>query len=146
MKKIMTKLLGSAVALVFSASAFALSPVGTWKTIDDETGEAKAHVQLYMNGNTLEGKITKILKDDPAALCEKCPGERKDKPVQGMVFMWGLKGSEQKWKKGKILDPKKGKIYKSKLTMAEDGQSLEVRGYIGTPLLGRSQKWVRVNK
>lgn len=144
MKKLMTKLLGGAVALVFSASAFALSPVGTWKTIDDETGEAKAHVQLYMNGDALEGKITKILKDDPAALCEKCPGDKKNKPVQGMVFMWGLKGSGEKWKKGRILDPKKGKIYKSKLTMTPDGNVISVRGYIGTPMLGRSQKWVRV--
>lgn len=144
MKKLVTKLLGGVVTLVFSASAFALSPVGTWKTIDDETGDANAHVQLYMNGTTLEGKITKILKEDPTALCEKCPGDRKNKPVQGMVFMWGLKGSGEKWKKGKILDPKKGKIYKSKLTMSEDGQSITVRGYIGTPLLGRSQKWVRI--
>lgn len=144
MKKLMTKLLGSVVALAFSASAFALSPVGTWKTIDDETGEAKAHVEVYMNGNTLEGKITKILKDDPNAICEKCPGNKKNQPVQNLVFMWGLKGSGAEWKKGKILDPRKGKIYKSKLTLSEDGQMLNVRGYIGTPLFGRSQKWVRV--
>jgi uncharacterized protein (DUF2147 family) len=138
-----------ALALVAGpVAAFAAeltSPVGTWKTIDDKTGEAKALVQITDSGGKLEGKIIKILKSDdgPNPVCKECDGERKNKPVEGMTILWGLSKDGDEWNGGQILDPKNGKIYKAKLSLDDGGRKLNVRGYIGFSLMGRSQVWQR---
>ena len=112
-------------------------PAGhTWKTIDDETGEAKSHVKIVEVNNRLYGTVVKLLQD-PRAICENCEGDKKDKPIQGMVVLWGLKKTGDEWSGGKILDPKKGKVYRAKMWV-EDGK-LQVRGYIG-PFF-RTQTW-----
>merc|ERR1712000_430718 len=81
----------------------------------------------------LQGTVVKVLKeDDQGKVCSECPDDFKDQPIEGLTFMWGLeKDGEGEWKSGHILDPQSGKIYKSKLNVADDGESLEVRGYIG---------------
>jgi len=138
-----------ALALVAGpVAAFAAeltSPVGTWKTIDDKTGEAKALVQITDSGGKLEGKIIKILKSDdgPNPVCKECDGERKNKPVEGMTILWGLSKDGDEWNGGQILDPKNGNIYKAKLSLDDGGRKLNVRGYIGFSLMGRSQVWQR---
>ncbi|WP_250623854.1 DUF2147 domain-containing protein [Pinirhizobacter soli] len=138
-----------ALALVAGpVAAFAAeltTPVGTWKTIDDKTGEAKALVQITDSGGKLEGKIIKILKSDdgPNPVCKECDGERKNKPVEGMTILWGLAKDGDEWNGGQILDPKNGKIYKAKLSLDDGGRKLNVRGYIGFSLMGRSQVWQR---
>jgi len=76
-------------------------------------------------------------------ICDKCEGERHNKPVVGMVIMWGVKKDGDVWDSGQILDPGKGKTYKVKLSLSDDGQKLDVRGYIGMPMLGRTQTWIR---
>lgn len=121
------------------------TPVGTWKTIDDKTGQAKALVQITDSGGKLEGKIIKILKSDdgPNPVCKECDGERKNKPVEGMTILWGLSKDGDEWNGGQILDPKNGKIYKAKLSLDDGGRKLNVRGYIGFSLMGRSQVWQR---
>ena len=81
--------------------------------------------------------------DDPAHLCKECKDERKDKPVIGMAILWGLKKDGDTWAGGEILDPKNGKIYRCKMTLSADGKSLNVRGFIGISLLGRTQIWLR---
>jgi uncharacterized protein (DUF2147 family) len=138
-------LLISTVCLTFSAGAWAQvdSPVGLWKTIDDETKQARSLVRITENGGQLYGKIEKILTDKPDAVCEVCSGDLKDKPVQGMVILRGLKKSGDWWEGGTILDPNNGKTYRSQARTIDGGAKLEVRGYIGTPLLGRSQMWIR---
>ncbi len=71
-------------------------------------------------------------------------GERKDQPITGMTILWDLKpDGEQVWSNGTILDPAKGKTYRSKARLLDGGNKLEVRGYIGIEALGRSQTWVR---
>lgn len=123
------------------AMAGATSPAGhTWKTIDDETGDAKSYVQIVEVNNRLYGTVIKLLQD-PSARCEKCEGDKKDKPIQGMVVLWGLKKDGEEWSGGKILDPKKGKIYRAKMWI-ENGD-LMVRGYLG-PFF-RTQTWKLVN-
>jgi uncharacterized protein (DUF2147 family) len=80
-------------------------------------------------------------------VCDKCSDERKDKPLVGMTLIKGVKHSEsdaERWDGGEILDPNNGKTYKVRLTPADGGKSLAVRGYIGAPLLGRTQTWIRV--
>ncbi|PXW91883.1 uncharacterized protein (DUF2147 family) [Sphaerotilus hippei] len=121
------------------------SPVGLWKTIDDETKQEKSLVRIQEQAGVLSGRIEKLL--DPAradAVCSKCSDERKDKPVAGMTILRGVKPAGDDWEGGEILDPNNGKTYKVRLRPADGGRRLEVRGYIGTPLLGRTQTWQRV--
>lgn len=128
-------------------SADKSSPVGTWRTIDDETKTERSIVEVSLVNGELQGRVVKIFfrpDEPPNPVCEKCEGERKDKPVIGMTFLWGLKAdSATDWVGGAILDPKNGKIYNAKLSLTEGGKELRVRGYIGTPILGRSQVWQR---
>lgn len=122
------------------------SPIGTWTTIDDDTGNAKSVVKLWVEGNELKGQIIELL--DPTKkgdLCVECSGANKDQPIEGMVFVWGLTAKGEGWDGGNILDPKNGKVYKAKLKLINDGANLEVRGFIGFALLGRTQVWNRMD-
>ena len=136
-----------ALALAVAAPAFAaeMTPVGTWTTIDDATGKPKSIVQITESGGKLEGKVLEVLQSEqgPHPICKECDGERKDKPVEGMVIIWGVEKDGEVWDGGKILDPKNGKTYKVKLTPTEGGNKLDVHGYIGFAWLGRSQVWER---
>lgn len=143
MKKILITLgLTTLMSLGFSATP---SPEGQWVTIDDETGEQKSIVSIWLEDDELLGRIDSLLKpESPDPICDDCKGSRKDQPIEGMTFLWGLKQDGDEWNGGIILDPANGKEYKAKLTVAEDGQSLDVRGFIGFALLGRTQTWQRV--
>lgn len=126
-----------------SAGAQKASPVGIWKTVDDETGKAKSHVQIYEEKGLLKGKVIKLLEGATATVCSKCTGDKKNKPIVGLVFLDGLKKDGKTWSGGTILDPAKGKEYKCVLWLENDN-TLTVRGYIGIQALGRSQTWHRV--
>ena len=139
----------TAILLAFAAgTALAqATPVGLWKTIDDETKTEKSQVRITESGGVLNGKIEKLT--DPAkqdAKCDKCADERKDKPVIGMTIVRNAKADAALavWEGGEILDPNDGKVYRLKMTPIEGGKKLEVRGFIGFALLGRTQTWVRV--
>ena len=121
------------------------SPIGTWKTIDDKTGRSKSIVQISEQDGELTGKVLEVLESPagPHPLCKLCDGERKDQPVEGMVILWGAKRNGASWSDGQILDPENGKIYRVTLTLLDDGQKLEVHGYIGVSAIGRSQVWQR---
>jgi uncharacterized protein (DUF2147 family) len=135
------------LAAAILAHAQAPSPEGYWKTIDDKTGEAKSIVRIAAGGDTLGGVIEKLFRkpgeiQDP--VCKACSGERKEKRIIGMTILWGLRRSGEGWDGGSVLDPANGKIYRCKLALSRDGQSLTVRGYLGISLIGRSQTWQRV--
>jgi len=128
-----------------STAAAAPSPIGIWKTIDDDTHEAKALVEIGEHDGVLSGRIVKLFRkpgEDPAPACAKCKGERHDQPVLGMTILWNMHRDDDVWDGGEILDPKEGKTYRCKLRLAADG-TLEVRGFIGISLLGRTQVWER---
>ncbi|AKK67115.1 MULTISPECIES: DUF2147 domain-containing protein [Xanthomonas translucens group] len=131
----------------FVAQAADTSPVGRWQTIDDETGKPKSIVQIEQAGNgTLSGKVIEILQSNkgPNPLCDKCDGAQKGKPIKGMTILWGLKpDGTAVWSGGSVLDPAKGKTYKAKLTLSDGGKKLQMRGYIGIEVLGRTQIWIR---
>jgi uncharacterized protein (DUF2147 family) len=133
--------------LLGSAAVYAANdtPVGTWKTIDDATGQAKSLVQITEHNGELQGKVLQVLQSDegPHPLCRKCEGERKNQPVEGMTILWGVTRDGDSWEGGRILDPHNGKTYKVKLRMLDNGLKLDVLGYIGFSLLGRSQVWER---
>lgn len=129
-----------------AAMAQNASPAGLWKTIDDETGKPKALVRVTDDGGVLTGKIEKLFRpadQDQNPKCTACEGARKDQPIIGMTILSGLKRDGNEYIGGEILDPAKGKTYKSKATLKDNGSKLEVRGYIGAPMFGRSQNWVR---
>jgi uncharacterized protein (DUF2147 family) len=142
-------IVAGALALA-GASAWAQNtPVGLWKTIDDESKKEKSLVRITEAGGVVSGKIEKLLDPDtkPDAKCEKCTDERKDQPLLGLPIIRNVKANADDsslWDGGEILDPNNGKTYKVRLRPADAGKKLEVRGYIGAPLLGRTQTWHRV--
>ncbi len=146
-----TRRLAAALGLgVFATLAQAqATPAGLWKTIDDETRKEKSLIRITESGGVYTGRIEKLL--DPAtppdAVCQKCSDDRKGQPLVGMTLVKGVRQSESdrdRWDGGEILDPNNGKTYKVRLAPAEGGKLLAVRGYIGAPLLGRTQTWIRV--
>ena len=143
----MKSLLVAAALMVVSSLAAADSPVGTWRSIDDKTKQERSIITITEENGELKGVVDKLFDqpgDDPAHLCKECKGERKDKPIVGMTILWGLKKDGDTWVGGEILDPHNGKTYRCKMTLSEDGKSLNVRGFIGISLLGRTQIWHRV--
>jgi uncharacterized protein (DUF2147 family) len=146
------KFFKSWVALVLLACASTplmaanVSPVGTWRSIDDNTKKERSIIRIADQNGELQGVVEKLFDqpgDDPAHLCKECKGERKDKPIIGMTILWGLKQDGNSWTGGEILDPHNGKVYRCKLTPSADGKTLDVRGYIGVSFIGRSQTWLR---
>ena len=137
-------------ALVFlhgsSAWAQDASPVGVWKSIDDKTKKERSIIRITEVNGELQGVVEKIFDqpgDDPAHLCKECKGDLKDKPIVGMKILWGLKKDGATWSGGEILDPKNGRVYSAKITPSKDGKSLDVRGFFGVSLIGRTQTWLR---
>ncbi len=120
------------------------TPVGLWKTIDDETKQPKALVRVSEQAGVLSGRIEKLFDpSNPNPVCEACTDDRKDRPIVGMTIVTGVKKFDDHWGDGKILDPKTGKIYSVRMTPVDGGRKLEVRGFIGFALLGRTQTWLR---
>jgi uncharacterized protein (DUF2147 family) len=133
------------VPVVLPLSAIAQdSPTGRWRTIDDATGKPKSIVEIYATKDgRYAGKVVEILdlKDGPDPLCDQCKGANRDKPIKGMVILWGLQpDGDGKWSGGHVLDPENGKTYKSKLAL-RDGSTLEMSGCIA--FLCRTQAWSR---
>ena len=128
------------------ASAAAPSPVGLWKILDDKTGENKCFIKVWIDQGELFGRIeTLVLKsgENPHPLCYECSGDKKDKPVIGMTVLWGLKQDGQMWSGGFVLDPNNGTTYTSKVEVKDGGGKLEIRGFTGFSLFGRTQTLVR---
>ena len=147
MKRTILSLAALSAGALLSTSVFAVSLNGTqWQTIDDKTGEKKAVMQLTESGGKVTGKILKVLDKEKAyALCTKCPGSLKNKPVEGLQILSGFKADgNNQWSDGKLVDPESGKTYSGKLTLSDNGQSLKLRGFVGTPVFGRSQTWQRI--
>jgi uncharacterized protein (DUF2147 family) len=134
------------LAVTWAAPAWAdsASPLGVWKTIDDETHEARSRVEITEHDGVLSGRVVELFRkpgEDPNPRCEDCPGDRHGQPVIGMTILWNLRRDGDVWEGGEILDPEEGKTYRCRLRV--EGDKLEVRGYIGISLLGRTQVWER---
>lgn len=140
-----------ALSVFCFSSAFAVtdSPIGYWKTIDDISGKPKSIVQISQTAdNSLVGKVVKIFPSPgktEGELCNACRGDKQNQPIVGMVIITGLKGHAEQWKHGEILDPENGRTYSCSLRVAKHGNELDVHGYIGMPMLGRTQTWERID-
>jgi len=149
-KKILVVLVAFLAMSLFSTQVNAQvgNIVGTWKTIDDETGEAKSYVKIIKSKKTGKyfGQITKLLKKDPDTKCDKCKGKYKDKKVVGMIILINMKESGKELKGGKILDPNNGKFYHCSMELdKKDKNKLLVRGSLDSwGLAGRTQTWHRL--
>lgn len=134
-------------ATIFAAKT--MSPVGFWKTMDDKTGKPKSLVHITQSAdNLLQGEVVKLLEGATATTCAHCKGDLKDKPIVGMTILGGLRPSDEYdnyWVDGQILDPKNGKTYSCNIQLIEDGQKIQIRGFIGLPMFGRTQTWERVS-
>ena len=149
----MTRFIRALAAATVLASPLAVlaqatSPAGLWKTIDDGTKKEKSLVRIVEQGGVYSGKVEKLLDPDAPKdpVCKDCTDARKDQPILGMTIMRNLKadpGDKTVFEGGDILDPNNGKVYRVKLRLVDDGKKLDVRGYIGTPMLGRTQTWTR---
>ncbi|MBL4797260.1 MAG: DUF2147 domain-containing protein [Oleispira sp.] len=144
------QLISAATLFLFASVSWAQDPVlGQWHTIDDETNKIKSLVTLSVaEDGTIVGVITKILKEKEEGedgLCRKCEGDLKDQPIEGMKFMWGFKKiAEGQWEEGKLLDPESGDVYSGNINITDDPSKLDIRGYVGISLFGRSQTWEKV--
>ncbi len=142
------KALAAAGFLAFTGLAQAqMSPVGLWRSIDDQTGQARAEISIKDNGRGgLNGKVERSLQAvaSPEPNCNLCTDDRKGQPKIGLEIIRDAKksGSEPLWEGGTILDPENGKVYKLRLSPQDGGKTLQVRGYIG-PFF-RTQLWQRV--
>jgi uncharacterized protein (DUF2147 family) len=134
-----------ACALLAPAIASAQSsPAGRWRTIDDDTGKPKSIVEIYpARDGSYAGKVVEILdtRNGPNPVCDKCSGPNHNKPVQGMVILWGLRPAGAGWGGGMVLDPERGKSNRSKLQLRDGGRTLAVSGCIA--FICRSQDWLR---
>ena len=122
------------------------SPLGLWTTVDDTSHKPRAIVEISEHDGLLSGRIVHLFREpgeDPDPRCKDCTGSRHDQLVRGMTILWNMHRHGDTWEGGEILDPEEGSIYRCKLHPVGDGSKLEVRGFIGVSLLGRTQTWER---
>ncbi len=126
--------------------AMAQSVFGKWRTVDDETGETRAIVELFQQEGKLFGRVVEILnKERKNARCTKCDGKLKDKPILGLPIIDGFSKDEEGYYKGKRLtDPVKGLTVRGKVWLdPENPDQLKVRGYLA--FFYRTQTWLRAS-
>lgn len=144
----MLRLLLVAVSAMFAHSSMAqMTPVGLWKTISDKDGTVTSEVRIVDNAGVLSGRIERTLRAEVKAdaKCDLCKDDRKDQPIVGLEIIRGMiktPGSDM-WEGGTAVDPDNGTVYKFKLTPVDGGKKLEARGFVGIPLFGRTQTWLR---
>ena len=136
-----------AVLMAHAAAQAQATPIGLWKTTDDDSKVEKSLIRITDQAGVLNGRIEKLLDPTvaPNAVCDKCTDERKGVALLGLTILRNLKQSAddpQLWEGGDIVDPKNGKLYKARLKPIDGGQKLEMRGYIGP--FYRTQTWLRV--
>ena len=123
--------------------AFTQSPLGLWENAED--GEVQSYIKIYEEEGKLHGKVMHLTPEAKVTHCNSCDGNEKGASLIGMDILEDLEPSGSDWDYGTILDPKKGKRHKCKISLA-DQNTLKVRGYIGSPIFGKTFKWMRCTK
>ncbi|MDR1545080.1 MAG: DUF2147 domain-containing protein [Prevotellaceae bacterium] len=120
--------------------------VGYWTSIDDKTSTEKSVFQIFKATNgKYYGKLLKLLEPGRSgAVCDKCTGADKDKPLEGMILLKDLTLDGDNLVGGTILDPENGKTYYCKVSYDAKTDRLKMKGSIDKAgILSRSQYWVR---
>jgi len=137
---------GALAGLVCPASAQTPSAAGAWRTIDDKTGLPRSTVTISEQNGVYRGVVAKgfpMPGEQPRTVCDKCTGALANAPLIGLPLLTGLKRDGLSYSGGSLVDPDSGSVYSVKMTLSPDGQTLDVRGFIGVSLFGRSQTWIR---
>src|SRR3981189_1941682 len=123
------------------------SAVGLWEQVDENSRKPESWFKIVEPNGAFDGIIVKIYQkpgEDENWVCSKCEGAEKGAPVLGLTLIKGMKRNGLSYEEGTIMDPRDGSIYRALMKLSPDGQKLEVRGYLGISLFGRSQVWNRL--
>lgn len=112
------------------------------------TDEGKARIQIYKEAGKYNGKIVWLKDPNNPGGTPKLDKENSDKalqkrPVMGLDLVRGFTFDDGLWEDGEIYDPESGKTYSCRMKLK--GDKLEVRGFIGMAMFGRTVVWTRVD-
>jgi len=117
---------------------------GLWEQVDEKTGKPESWFKITERNGIYEGAFVKIFfkpGEDPNWVCDKCQGADQGRPVQTLTLIRGMRRNGLSYEGGTIMDPRDGQVYRALMRLTPDGQTLEVRGYLGISLFGQSQVW-----
>jgi uncharacterized protein (DUF2147 family) len=125
------------------------SAVGLWEQVDEKTGKAESWFRITERNGVYEGAIVKVFDSPPGEdadhwTCDRCEGDEQGKRVIGLKLIKAMRRNGLNYENGTIMDPRDGQVYRALMRLTPDGQTLEVRGYLGISLFGRSQTWNRL--
>jgi len=152
MKVSLQKLIVMSAIIMLGATSVSLraaepSAVGLWEQVDEKSGKPESWFKITERNGAYEGNIVKIFfkpGEDENWVCDKCEGAERGRPVLGLALIKGMQRSGSSYENGTIMDPRDGAVYRALMKLSPDGQKLEVRGFLGISLFGRSQVWNRL--
>jgi uncharacterized protein (DUF2147 family) len=150
MRAIPARLIVASVFLVLAMGRFAAAEptaAGLWEQVDEGSGKAESWFRITERNGVYDGTIVKIFfkpGEDQNPVCDKCEGADRGKPFVGLALIKGMRRQGDSYEDGTITDPRDGTVYRATMRVSADGRKLDVRGYIGISLFGRTQIWNRL--